>query len=192
MIQVIDNIIPPTAQQRIIDLVNERNFRWYYRRTVSYQHPSDVPSFFTNMETSGYACPAYIKDTLDVQELMPFAQQIFDSMHDMTGIKVNDLIRVTYNVLYQHPSKEFTKDTWNSAHCDQQVDHKVLLYYIDDSDGDTFIFNEKVGETFDKFTIKQRVTPKRGSAVLFDGTHYHASSNPLKSFKRYTINFNFV
>jgi hypothetical protein len=192
MIQVFDNIIPLTAQQRLIDLVNERHFRWYYRKSVSYQSPSNVPAFFTNMDTSGYACPAYIKNAIEVQELMPYAQQIFDNMYDLTGIKVNDLIRVTFNLLYQHPSKEFTKDTWNSAHTDQQHDHKVLLYYVDNSDGDTFIFNERAGETFDKFTVNQRITPKRGSAVLFDGTQYHASSNPLNSFKRYTINFNFV
>ena len=67
-----------------------------------------------------------------------------------------------------------------------------IIYYLDDSDGDTFIFNEcneDRGQTVPTdLTIKQRVTPEKNSVLIFDGDQYHASSNPIKSKKRIVIN----
>ncbi len=52
-------------------------------------------------------------------------------------------------------------------------EHLVALYYVCDSDGDTIIYNER--EELGTYTIKQKVTPKQGRMVLFDGSLYHTS-----------------
>ena len=192
MIQVIDNIIPFTAQERLKHIVNDRDFKWTYRQDVTFKPGSGFPDFHLNERSSGYAQSIYFNGELDSPTMMPWCQQILDGLHDKVGVMVDGLIRIQCNLMYQNPSKTFTKDSWNAAHTDQKSPHKVLLYYVADSDGDTFIFNEKLGDEFDKFTIKQRVTPKQGRAILFDGLYYHSSSNPMNSFKRQAINFNFV
>ena len=65
--------------------------------------------------------------------------------------------------------------------------HIVGLYYVMDSDGDTVIYNErKESETY---TIKERVSPKQGRMVIFDGGLFHAAEQPLNS-TRCIVNYN--
>jgi hypothetical protein len=67
------------------------------------------------------------------------------------------------------------------------------LYYVNDSDGDTFLFNrtKKDGPIpkDSELEILKRVSPKKGRVVLFDGSRYHSSSGPSKDV-RCIINFN--
>ena len=65
--------------------------------------------------------------------------------------------------------------------------HLVALYYVCDSDGDTIIYNERVES--ENYTIKQRVTPKQGRMVIFDGGLYHTAEQPLHS-TRCVVNYN--
>lgn len=192
MIKLINNIIPLQSQLRWHHFIDDKDFRWYYRQDVTYHPNSGFPDFYTMERTCGYSRSVFFEGQIDTPDLMPWCQQILDGMTEQTGIVVEKLLRVQVNLLYQNPSKTYTTDSWNAAHTDQNYPHKVLLYYINDSDGDTFLFNEQFGQEFDKFTIKERVTPKQGSAVLFDGQRFHASSNPITSFKRLAINFNFI
>ena len=65
--------------------------------------------------------------------------------------------------------------------------HLVALYYVCDSDGDTIIYHER--SKAETFTIKQRVTPKQGRMVIFDGGLYHTAEQPLHS-TRCVVNYN--
>jgi len=80
-------------------------------------------------------------------------------------------------------------------HVDSHSCHWVCLYYPHDSDGDTVFFNQKWPEvTMDnapttKFTEYTRVTPKKGRAVIFDGTRFHSAYRSKKQH-RVVINTN--
>ena len=63
----------------------------------------------------------------------------------------------------------------------------VVLYYVCDSDGDTIIYNET--KESDQYTIKQRVTPKQGRVVIFDGLLMHTAEQPLNN-TRCIVNYN--
>lgn len=75
---------------------------------------------------------------------------------------------------------------------------KTLLYYVNDSDGDTVIFNKRFQLTDEQgvfkhpgeLDIQYRFTPKAGSAILFDSDCYHASTPPSTG-KRCVINIVF-
>lgn len=99
------------------------------------------------------------------------------------------------------------KSVVNHIHVDSEKNSCSLVYYINDSDGDT-VFFDKTKENFpyslyQKFTqtkdwyknqekffdkIIFRNSPKKGTAVIFDGSIYHASSTPTKG-KRAIFNF---
>jgi len=68
-----------------------------------------------------------------------------------------------------------------SPHVDLPFDHLVVLYYVNDADGDTVFFNEKN-------EIIKSVSPKRGRVVAFDGSIYHGGGVP-KNGPRCAINF---
>ena len=86
------------------------------------------------------------------------------------------------HITFQFPAKhKFGKP--HNAHVDQQFPHDVVLYYINDADGDTFFFDK------DK-NIIHRETPERGKLVIFDGSTFHASSAPSTNI-RMTLNINY-
>ena len=72
----------------------------------------------------------------------------------------------------------------HNVHIDNENPHDVVLYYINDADGDTFFFDNNK-------KIIHRETPERGKMVIFDGSTYHSSSPPSKNI-RMTLNINYA
>ena len=64
---------------------------------------------------------------------------------------------------------------------DEGERHIVVLYYVKDSDGDTVIYNERTES--DTYTVKQKVTPKQGRVVIFDGGQYHTAQQAIKTVR---------
>ena len=65
--------------------------------------------------------------------------------------------------------------------------HIVVLYYVKDSDGDTVIYNQRTES--DTYTVKQKVTPKQGRVVIFDGSQYHTAQQAINKV-RCIVNYN--
>ena len=79
--------------------------------------------------------------------------------------------------------KDRTPDT---PHIDiENKEHIVALYYVCDSDGDTIIYNERKDQGLEakSYTIKEKVTPKQGRMVIFDGTLYHTAEQPKDNIR---------
>jgi hypothetical protein len=70
---------------------------------------------------------------------------------------------------------------------DEGERHIVVLYYVQDSDGDTVIYHERIES--DTYTIKQKVTPKQGRVVIFDGGQYHTAQQAINTV-RCIVNYN--
>jgi len=74
--------------------------------------------------------------------------------------------------------------------------HLVILYYVTDADGETVIYDNQFVENqkipnFEDLKEKQRVMPKQGRVVCFDGFYWHTSQQPSKGV-RCIINYNVV
>ncbi len=93
----------------------------------------------------------------------------------------------------QLPGKDNTSIT--KIHTDLDNTHMVLIYYIIDADGDTILFDKTTDDMpkseldTSKLTVLRRITPKKGRAVLFNGSIYHATTLPILD-KRCIININ--
>lgn len=98
-----------------------------------------------------------------------------------------EVIKAKFNLLTKHTSSEYHYphvDIQNSAD-----NIKVAVYYVTDSDGDTFIFNEIAPcISAPVLTINKRVKPLKGSAVIFDSNLFHASSSPVQHEYRIVLN----
>ena len=109
-------------------------------------------------------------------------------IEDKFGTPVNDLLRIRVGL----QTKVSDTQIIHTPHIDSENSHKVFLYYINNSDGDTIIYNQKFSEGVEKkFTIQDRISPMQGLGILFDGDYYHSSSSPTNDFRAVvTINFN--
>jgi hypothetical protein len=71
-----------------------------------------------------------------------------------------------------------------APHVDLPFPHTVVLYYVNDADGDTVLFDNNNN-------IVRRVSPKRGRILMFDGTIYHGGGIP-QSGLRCAVNFDII
>ena len=89
----------------------------------------------------------------------------------------------------QFPLRNIDTSVVDTPHIDldEGEEHIVVLYYVIDSDGDTIIYNERTES--DTYTEKQRVSPKQGRVVIFEGGQYHTAEQPTKG-TRCIVNYN--
>lgn len=121
-------------------------------------------------------------------QVYPLIHKIFVSFLIKNKITCKQIIRIKANLYPQVKDYAF-----HSPHVDTEGDHKVFLYYVDDSDGDTVLFDQKFnGIAPSDLTVKKSVSPKAGKGMVFDGLHYHASSSPVLNKTRCTINIDFI
>ena len=109
-----------------------------------------------------------------------FAPLLYDAA-EKAGFKVNNLLET--RVFMTVPNSKVT--THGLPHIDDNMSHKVCLYYVNDSDGDTIFYKD------DQETEIKRVSPKRGRVAFFDGSVYHSASTPTKHH-RMAINISFL
>ena len=75
---------------------------------------------------------------------------------------------------------------YHTPHIDNGFDDQVTaIYYVNDSDGDTFFFDSD-GK------VTKRITPKKGTLVMWKGKVFHAKSSPIKTTSRVVININLL
>ena len=118
---------------------------------------------------------------------------LFYFMQDRMGKKITNVYRVKVNCLLQNPL--CGKNQYNIAHVDTTTPKELFsaIYYLNDSDGDTFMFNERSNKDnlIEKLTISERITPKMGRTIIFPVNQFHASSNPIETKSRFVVNFMF-
>ncbi len=190
--KVENDVISKNSQNRLYDIVTARDFTWHIMKDSAYASGINTPDFWNMIGTIGYSRTIFAGGEIYEKEIMPWCLHVLDSTLDKAGIQMDELHRIQINLLYRNTDPLYKEGMWTTAHIDEDKDHTVLLYYVNDSDGDTFLFNEKRNEEFSEFTELVRVTPKAGSALLFNGQHFHSASNPINSIKRLAINFNFT
>jgi hypothetical protein len=188
---VIDNVIPSYKQNQIEDLFVSSKLPWIFFKDIALP-PSEIKRLGITQLTPGIACyikqdnPKFINDNL-LREVKVIT--------DEACKKVGKECKEIYNARsFMHfPLATELRKEYDNIHVDVGYEHLVCLYYVNDSDGDTFLFNrtKKDGPIpkDSELEILKRVSPKKGRVVLFDGSRYHSSSGPSKDV-RCIINFN--
>jgi hypothetical protein len=150
---------------------------------------------------------AYDKEDLNIIDSPQFTHVLFDHeigpasevwqhispivwfVEEKTGLKVSSIFRVKANLTYPTGTNE---NNYNPPHIDHGDPNKIsMVYYVNDSDGDTRIFDNFVEQDFYKMKMVVSNKPKKGSAIIFPSTRFHCSSNPVKNETRIVLNFVF-
>jgi hypothetical protein len=113
---------------------------------------------------------------------------IFNKFAIQNNINNKKVVRAKCNLTTITKEK---KPSW--PHVDGRDDHYVFLYYVNDSDGDTVIYNQEFVDKQYKqedMTIFKQISPKAGSAIFFNGKYFHTYYSPQKNNIRCVINMN--
>lgn len=174
-----------------------RKILYTFQPQTSRETPKQSPRISSVKESFQLVAPIIPANTPDVVQDPALKEAIADAFNTFMSkysIDVQEVTRIKVNILTRE--KEVDRDKHHLPHVDTKLAHYVFLYYVNDSDGDTLFFNQwhKGDYTPDpnSFVVEKRVAPKRGTAVVFDGHQFHASSSPVDSEYRCIINIDFT
>ena len=188
-ILIIDDFVPEAVQDEINDFCFSPGFGWYFNNSAGYSkevlNTIDVPENTLDVFQ-------FTHRVLDEGKILSSSYPFFGRLLSALPFENVSVSRIKLNLTTKVAN--FKKHNFGSPHTDHGLKNSskymTAIYYVNDSDGDTIIFNESV---IDKnLTVKQRITPKKGRIVIFDGHVLHSPSNPITSDLRCVINLNFT
>ena len=186
---VYDNIVPDFVQKEILEGLATTNFPWYYYPiSVSDNDLTVLP--LPGVDYHEQFVHGVVWENRPINfDTYSLIKPLWLFFQNSTGIEIKDLIRVKINLLI---NKKELADQYNVPHTDHEDPSvKTLLYYVNDSDGDTVLFDQVWPEKHINFTKLASISPKKGRMIYFDATRWHASSNPINTKARMIININF-
>lgn len=185
MIQIIDNVVSSRYQNDLEETFFSPVFNWNLSSRISGTTDSNHYGLSHSIIKAREIC----SHKLDY--ILPLVLEIAD--------KSNSDVSKIYSARAFMQMPKNCDDEHDSLHVDLTFNHVVFLYYLNDADGDTIILNKKCTDNsqpfyYDGYTesdVLERVTPKKGRVVVFDGMHYHAAGIPKENY-RAVLNFDMV
>ena len=185
----IERFLPDSYANILEDLVcKSGEFLWQYNASTNDLKNPQIMSRDARSYQADQFVHALYQEGARRSAYFDIVFPMFYFMEDKTGVELAAVQRMKANLLVQ---KHIEEGRYNAPHIDiAERGHKSLLYYVKDSDGDTFLFNETFRDKKD-LTVRKRVAPRKGKAVLFDSNIWHASSHPRENATRVVLNFVF-
>lgn len=191
-----DNFLDSEEFNKLADFVLGPKFPWFYGEYVSI-NPKEAENIKDPLakETWGFHHIVFEKQYSIKSFTYELLEPLFEKIDIKLGLGKSKLLRVRMSVKFQ--KQEFTTENYNIPHVDYFFPHETIIFYLNDSDGDTRIFNE--WSTFtgkgipigpEVYTTQTRITPKANRLLWFNGLQYHTASNPIESNRRAIININ--
>jgi hypothetical protein len=189
------NAVPRTLFEKAKKQIEGEEFPWFYTCNTAY---SNKDPEFNNLYNGSFGHVAMTdgrKNSVVADTLEDCLLTILDSLDK----KVEKIHRIRVGFIPVCPHTNV-----NPPHVDVAYHHSVGLLYLNDSDGDTVIYNERYNpydtlDTISYFNTKlkkqvtelTRLTPEENKFIMFDGMHYHSSSAPVLTKRRIAVNFVF-
>ena len=158
----IDDVIPRAYQDQILAEVTSSRMAWYFQEE-SGRRVSDVETSYAGFSNTVYhinegaAGPAPLTALL-LPLLFLFCEKAGVPFNTLLRIRVGLFPRTMVDVPHHNPHVDFYQPHYNA------------LYYVNDSDGDTVIFNETYDDVSQeqsiaytkegRFTVAKKVSPK--------------------------------
>lgn len=197
MIEILDDLVNDSYKDHVENMLTNPQFPWSFRSgTVTDNFKSYIRCPYA-VDTPQFTHLFFVRDKIK-SDHSNLIEPLIQALEDKYQKKYyNRLIRAKANCQFKDAG--YPTNCYASPHSDflslkgSKIETQSLLYYVNYSDGDTFIFNEKFyGETINKLTINKKVTPSRGKSILFDSTYLHAGSPPRIHQYRMIINLVFI
>jgi len=195
--RVYDQLIPPSYQQALADQLLGPEFPWHFlgstllgENNPTY-HLTDMGPPDSGLDTPQMYHTFYnrtFEPDRKPSSYYALVKPMLYFIEQQANITITSVHRIKANLL--SPIEGVAGH--HIPHIDyRDRDYVSVVYYVNDSDGDTVFFRERGNGLTQhaEFNLLNQLTPKRGSAVLFDSCQFHASSLPITASTRVVINF---
>jgi hypothetical protein len=193
---VIDDFLPIEFQDSIVRMLTEHEFPWnFFPYSVSEkEYPLDehyhIDSPFKEHIQFRHV---FASEGKIVSPFFEYIAPLIGEYQQLLGEKDTYLQRIKANLLMpQSGPKTQQPHTDGMRLIDgvyNSIGRKTLLYYVNDSDGDTILYDKYfLGEPLGLVKEHQRISPKKGRAVIFDSNQIHGGTCPTDSDYRMVIN----
>ena len=201
---VVDNFLHKVVQKQIeTSIINDSSISWNYWHNASYKNINELqfcqndPDIF--VKRFGNLSHVLISTDGSASDFCKSLPDLKKTIETKFNVKIKKMLRSRINLTF--PIGEVT-DKYDTPHWDLDpprgnTNCKSVVYYVNDTDGDTVLFEEMVyndnSSIIDtsKKTLVQRISPKQGRAIMFDANRYHAGSFPSKNI-RIVLNINLL
>ena len=174
--KIIDNCISKELQNKIEKYFVNKTFPWFYQENSL---PLNTPKRYKKENNNTFNAPQFTHLFIDQGKINSSHMTIIIELLKELKMEHTQILRCKANLKF----KTSTKKKHNIFHVDLPYKQRVMIYYVNDSDGDTYL---QIGPSFKK------VQPKKGRLLCFDGKIMHAANHPRKKDKRLIINFDMV
>jgi hypothetical protein len=190
--KIIDHLIPLDIQNELEKNILDARFPWGFSLSsdlgskASYEYVKSKRQQFHNDDIVD---PGQFYHNILIDQKPGQFFGWFAPILDAINFEGMRILRMKMN--FNYPFIGIKKTTHGIPHVDlpTEMDYTTAIYYVTDADGDTILFNEKNGHE-GPLTINERVVPKKGRIVLFDGNTLHAACQPTKNNPRIVLNIN--
>ena len=199
-IKIIDNFLDKQYFDKIQSHIESGDFLWNYMDNITTYAGSnkikdpDLCRIYDDL----YDGSNKIKD-LGLYGFNRYIINPHDKPHDLGVFNhlIYEMMRVIGLNIFRS-RLDMTVNRENSIVLDPHVDvlypHISSILYINDSDGNTIIYNQKYND-YDKFnqqlTVQKEIEPRSNRLLIFDGMYIHTGCTPSKHNRRILINSNF-
>ncbi len=190
----IASAIPKAYQDQVELELGSSRMSWSFSDEIARSESGFKDSY------PGFGHMAYLADETEpvISPMSSLLLPILFVFCERANIEYRALLRIRVGLFTKTPSDA----RHHNPHVDYGEPHRTAVYYVNDADGDTFIFDQTLDDVSveasgrhaneNRFTISRSISPRKGKMICFDGRHYHASSYPTKASKRIAVTFNFV
>lgn len=178
MIEVIDNAISLENQKTIQRIINQQDFLWMCVDTVNYS--KDYTTKYQPNKKQ-FQHDLFVRG----ESVSDYSEVIFNNLN-LEEFGEYKILRAKVNLNIPGKKKYFI-----TPHTDANVSAaKSIIYYVNDSDGPTVIFNDKTSSNQrPRFWWKKtNIFPKMGRMVKFPSNTLHSGNIPCLFESRIVIN----
>ena len=176
-IKIIDNFLDEKYFHKIQSHIEKIDFPWYYRDNITSGEEDSVGKYgFNHLLIDGKATYNF----------------------DILNALIYEMIKVTASKNIFRCRLDMTVNRGDSIILDPHVDfffpHISSILYINNSDGNTIIYNQRYNKRDgynQNLTVMEEIEQIANRLLIFDGMYIHTGCTPSKNNRRILINSNF-
>lgn len=185
---IFEDLIDKQTQNLIEEDILSRDFPWFFcPYTIDLTNATDLEKTFVyeqGLNPNQFVHLVVSESKVNSQKIeliRPVLQNLAEKMQKNIYVE-----KAKFNFLPQAISSDY-----HYPHVDVKSDNTdmmSMIYYVNNCDGDTYFFDDVGPKTKPYTNVVDKVTPKKGKAVIFESKQFHSGSSPIVSEKRIVLN----